>query len=156
MTIDLGQNLDDIETKEDYGVMEIGDYFAFVSDAEEKLSQNGNQMIELTFKLAGNPKYDGKLFWEYLVFGLEHSLEKLKRTMTCLGMDTSNVSKVSAEQFVGKTCRIRNKHEEYMGETKDKIYYLKPRESSSAPDASDGDPGPQEPVPISDDDSIPF
>lgn len=157
MTIDLGTNLDDVDVDDNFGgPMPIADYYARVVEAEEKTSQNGNAMIELQFKLEGNEKYDGKLFWHYVVFGLEHSLESLKRTMSCLGMDTSNTTSVNASQFVGKTCRIHNKHEEYNGEMKERVHFLKPYKSSSEegpqPVVSATDAAP----PIGDDDSIPF
>ncbi|MCL4473535.1 MAG: hypothetical protein M1455_06300 [Actinobacteria bacterium] len=156
MTINLGKNLSDIETEETYGPMPVGDYKAVVVEAIEKVSQSGNDMIELQIKLEGNERYDGKLFWRYLVFGLEYSLEALKRDMTCLGMNTDNVTTVSAEQFINRRCRVHTKREEYNGELKDKIHYLKPYESSSgSPATSDEEPLPEEPQGVSDDD-IPF
>ncbi len=157
MTIDLGKNLSDVETEENYGPMPVGDYYAVVTEAIEKVSQSGNDMIELQLKLEGNDRYDGKLFWRYLVFGLEHSLEALKRDMTCLGMNTDNVTTVSAEQFLNHRCRIHTKKEEYNGELRDKIHYLKPYESSSdaPPAALETEPMPEEPRGM-DDDDIPF
>jgi len=159
MTIDLNGNLDDVETDESYGPMPIGDYYAIVTEAQEKNSQSsGNPMIELELTLSGNEKYDGKKFWHYIVFGMDHSLKSLKQTMTSLGMPTDNVTAVSASQFLDKRCRVHNKHEEYQGEMKDKIHYLKPYQSSSeSPAAIEDELLPHKPVGADLDDSdIPF
>ena len=71
MTIELGKNLDEVETEDKtFEPIPVGDYAAVVQEAVEQTSKNGNQMIVLTFKLEGNPQYDGRLFWRYIVFGL--------------------------------------------------------------------------------------
>jgi len=125
--IDLDKPLDSPEIPDsDFSAMPIGNYKGVIEEAYEEKSQSGNEMIHLVVRLKGNEAYDNRVLHHYLVFGLEHSLESAKRLMMALNQDITGMKAISAQTLIGLSCKVHTKHEEYNGETRDKIHYFVP------------------------------
>lgn len=81
-----------------------GSYLATIVKAEEGMSENGNQKIDLQWKIEGEP-FDGRLVFDTLTF-TEKTMFRVKQALTSLGFPKDFKGDVTPDLLVGKTARI--------------------------------------------------
>lgn len=126
--MDFGKSLDEVEGG-DFELMPIGDYLGYVEEATEEMSKNGNEMLHLQIRLAGNEKYNNRVMHHYLVMGNEYSLQNAKKLMIALGLDIKGMTGVKPATILNRPCKFRVKHEtaqagEKEGQLVEKIHYF--------------------------------
>ena len=107
--------------EKDFAIIPAGDHRVRITDVEEKVSRNGNDMFEITLEVNG---YSSKL-WFYLV--LDHN--DVKKTTQRLGdffnsFGIADHSMGTGKQWIGKVGAVRVKHEDYNGNTSAKVAYV--------------------------------
>jgi len=106
------------EAPDGFREFKIGDNHAFVSKVEEKLSNSGNPMLEITFC-----DEEGASIRYYIVDG-EYKLSKLKQLYTAFGIP---VGETNTQRWIGKwgivVCKAG---EEYNGKVYNKVSFLRP------------------------------
>ncbi len=122
-----------------------GDYTVEVINAEETVSKQGRDMIELKLKVIP----EGTVFFDHLVF-VENAYWKIDAFRAAIGeavLPGEDVD-INADDFIGKTGRVRLTVEEFNGRTRNRIgAWLVPQtKPAAAPAKAKG----------GDDDSIPF
>lgn len=112
-------NADDYK-ENDFAPIPVGDHRVRIANAEEKKSQNGNDMIVLTLDVSG---HSGSL-WFYLVFmpsNPQITNQRLGQIFDSFGIAPGNMN---IESWKGKVGGARVKHEQYNGETSAKVNYF--------------------------------
>ena len=85
-----------------------GEYDLLISSAADRVSQNGNDMIELSLKILGvNNPFTLK---EYIVDGA-YAVEKARRVLNSCGVYPDNGATVTNPDFVGRKARAVLKNE---------------------------------------------
>lgn len=119
MAIQWNFNADDYK-ENDFAPIPVGDHRVRIANAEEKKSQNGNDMIVLTLDVSG---HSGSL-WFYLVFmpnNPQITNQRLGQIFDSFGIAPGNMN---IETWKGKVGGCRVKHEQYNGETSAKVNYF--------------------------------
>jgi hypothetical protein len=129
----------DIENAPDGGGFSqfpVGENKAFIASVEEKLSSQGNAMLEITFE--GNN--DEQIRW-YIVDG-EYKLKKLKNLFTSFSIP---FSELNYHKWIGKSGIIVVKAGEvYNGNVYNKVSYCRSTKTGQPP-AKPADPSYQTP-----------
>lgn len=123
MAIAWNFNADDYK-ENDFAPIPVGDHRVRISKAEEKKSQNGNDMIALTLDVSG---HSGSL-WYYLVFmpnNPQMTNQKLGQIFSSFGITPGDMNTAN---WVGKVGACRVKHELYNGENSAKVSYFLTKE----------------------------
>lgn len=83
-----------------------GEYPATIVAAEEGVSQNDNEKIDVQWRLdTGEKETDGRIIFEPLTF-TEKTLWRVKKTLLALGFDKKFDGEVTGEMLVGKQAII--------------------------------------------------
>lgn len=83
-----------------------GEYPATIVAADDGLSQNDNEKIDVQWRLdTGEKETDGRIVFEPLTF-TEKTLWRVKKTLTALGFDSKFSGDVTGEMLVGKQAII--------------------------------------------------
>lgn len=107
--------------QEEFAPIPEGDHRARIYDAQQKVSKNGKDMIELVFDVSGY----GSRLWYYIVFLPENSKmtnQKLGQLFDSFGLNPACIN--NPMSMVGATGAVHVKHEEYNGDTQAKVNYL--------------------------------
>lgn len=103
----------------------IGDNYARISKVEEKLSESGNPMLEITFA-----DEDGATIRYYIVDG-EWKLSRLKQLYQAFGIP---FGETNIQRWIGKwgivVCKAG---EPYNGKVYNKVHYVRPDTDNHAP-----------------------
>ena len=122
-----------------------GDYTVEVLNAEETISKQGRDMIELKLKVVP----DGAVFFDHLVF-VENAYWKIDAFRAAIGeivLPDEEID-IHADDFIGKQGRARLSVEEYQGRKRNRIAaWLVPQAKSAVT---------EKPAKGGDDDDIPF
>ena len=125
--------------------IEPGDYTVEVLNAEETVSKQGRDMIELKLKVVP----DGSVFFDYLVF-VENAYWKIDAFRAAIGeivLPDEDVE-IRADEFIGKRGIARLVVEEFQGRKRNKVAaWLVPAPKAGIPAAKSKG---------GDDDGIPF
>lgn len=119
MAISWNFNAEDYK-ENDFAPIPVGDHKVRIANAEEKQSSNGNDMVVLTLDVSGQ---SGSL-WYYLVFMPDNpqmTNQKLGQIFDSFGITPGNMNFAS---WVGKVGGARVKHEQFNGETKERVSYF--------------------------------
>ena len=96
----------------------VGDNYAMISKVEEKLSNSGNPMLEITFA-----NEDGGTIWYYIVDN-DFKLSRLKQLYQAFGIP---MGETNIQKWVGKWGIVVCKEGEvYNGKKYPRVYYVKP------------------------------
>lgn len=82
-------------------------YLVKVNNAEETVSQAGNEMINVTFEIAEG-EYAGRKIFDNFVL-MEKTLWKLKQFLVAIGIDVSEAVDLDVEDLIGTACEARVK-----------------------------------------------
>jgi hypothetical protein len=104
-----------------------GKYVATIEKVEEKTSQAGNQMLNVTFAIADGEYAGRKIFDNYVL--TPKSLWRLKQLLSSLGVDASGAVDLDPTDLIGRAVIIDVNSEEYNGQTRNRI-----KGTSKAPD----------------------
>ncbi|KKM73037.1 hypothetical protein LCGC14_1414510 [marine sediment metagenome] len=112
--VQFDKPLDEVEDQE-FGSMPEGEYLGFVDDAEDTKSNAGDDMLHLTIKLAGNPKYNRKFVHYYLVDkeDSEFYLPNAKKLAKHFNLEVKGTKEIKAEVFKGLPCKFKTKPDTY-------------------------------------------
>lgn len=107
--------------EKDFSIIPAGDHRVRITDVEEKVSKNGNEMYEFTFAVSG---YNSKL-WFYLVLDKNDPKKTTQRIGDFFNsFGIADYSMGSGKQWIGKVGAVRVVHEEYNGNTQAKVAYV--------------------------------
>ena len=104
---------------------QIGDNHAYISKVEEKLSESGNPMLEITFtdEHGTNIRY-------YIVDG-EFKLSRLKQLYTAFSIPSGETD---TRKWLGKwAIVVCKKGEPYNGKVYNKVHYVRPVNGGALP-----------------------
>lgn len=123
-------NASDYEEKS-FKPIPVGDHRVRIFDAVEKVSNSGNDMIEVTLEVSG---HSGKV-WHYLVLkkdDVKRTNQKLGEFWNSFGIPMGNFALAT---WKGKVGGAKIVHEEYAGSLRPRIAYLlnKDRQEKLAP-----------------------
>jgi hypothetical protein len=135
------------------GLCPVGEHPAEVEDAEESQSKSGNDMLIVSYRVAGR--------WRVKEFVPLHVPFRVDRLVEAFG-------EVDSSELVGRTCTVRIEHESYEGRMRAVVAGLEACDESEdegrrpsdrrAPDATRpaGRGLPPQTVPGTDDSDLPF
>jgi len=86
------------------------DYQVRVIDATSKISQKGNDMIELVVEIEDG-KFKGERMWDYIVAG-EWMVKKVGQILSAMGEDPSVKLNLTPDTFKGKRGLVSTKVDE--------------------------------------------
>lgn len=98
----------------------VGDHRVRIASVEEQKSSNGNDMLKIVLDVSG---YSSTL-WHFLVFlpqNPQMTNQKLGQIFDSFGIQPGNMNFSS---WIGKVGGCRIKHEQYNGETKERVSYF--------------------------------
>ena len=107
--------------EQDFSIIPAGDHRVRITDVEERVSKNGNDMYEITLAVNG---FNSKL-WFYLVLDANDTKKTMQRIgdfFNSFGITDRNTG--SGKQWIGKVGAVRVKHEEYNGNMSAKVAYV--------------------------------
>lgn len=107
----------------------VGQHKAKVVEAEEKVSQNGNDMISVSFEVLAGESKGAKVYDNFPL--TEKALWKLKTFLITLGMKADGKVLLDLSKLPGKTLIIDVTEEEYDGKTRAKIQSYKKLEAEA-------------------------
>jgi len=155
-------NPSDGSQRSGFELLPAGEYDIEVLEAEERLSQKGNQMIALTLQARHPDGYDARV-WDYLV-SVQAAVFKIKMFCEATGLQQQfERGRLTAEECVGRRAKATVIIDEGRDGFSDRNSIQEYRAADSAPRgiATNPDEGeaaattPAEPMPVSDQD-IPF
>lgn len=97
----------------------VGEYDVKIVECNEKVSQAGNDMLELVCQLKGDIQYR---VWEYIVSGNEFAPARIREILESIGKYTPGM-KVTAATFRNAEGRLKIKHETKDGKTRARVNY---------------------------------
>lgn len=103
-----------------FSIIPVGDFRVRIANAEEKKSQNGNDMVVLTLDVSGH----SSSLWYYLVFMPDNpqmTNQKLGQIFDSFGITPGDMN---IKNWLGKVGGARVKHEKYNGEDTAKVAYF--------------------------------
>lgn len=147
-------DFDQVEDAEDFSPLPPDDYFCRVSDVEETVSQNGNEMWNLTLTVMDG-EFGGRKFFDRLVF-TPAALKRVKFVVQKLGIDVSGTVELVPDMLTGRQAIVTVQNEPYTDDKgREKVRNSVPFAGYESVDGA-GAPSPDDgPAPITDDD-IPF
>ena len=102
----------DPEAKQEYKMMEDGGEYEFdISNAEERTSRAGNQMLVLDLQPT-DPEFSGKTIKQYIVVN-EYWDNNIAKLRASAGKDHGSPASFEASQVIGWRVNAKVKHEEY-------------------------------------------
>lgn len=128
--------------------VEPGEYELEVVDADELLSKNSHEMIELKLRTP-----QGSFLYDFLVF-TESAFWKIDAFRAATGEKVvpDDEVEINADDLIGRTGRARLVVEEYNGQKRNKVAAWIVKPGAATPAAQPQQPGAEE----DDDDDIPF
>lgn len=121
-------NANDVD--EGFSLISSGDHRVRIAEVNERVSRNGNDMIELKLDVSGE---SGSLF-TYIVFLPDNTTltnTNLKRFYESFGIEKGSLNTAS---WIGKVGGARVKHEEYNGELQARVsYFLDKKKQETLP-----------------------
>lgn len=117
----------DFSQVQSFEALPVGKYVAKVAAAEEKTSQAGNQMINVTFEVVEGEAIGRKVFDNYVL--TEKSLWRLKQFLASIGMGADGMVDIDLNDWLDRFLIIDVTQEEYNGNTRNRI-----KATSKAPD----------------------
>lgn len=105
--------------KEGYETLPVGDYRVRIESAEEKTSQNGNQMIAMTLEVSGK----NSRIWHNLVL-LADNRAATNQRLGAIFDSFKFAPTLDLNKWVGKVGACRVKHDTYNGKTSAKVAYF--------------------------------
>lgn len=119
MAIAWNFNANDYE-ENSFAPLPVGDHRVRIANAEEKKSNNGNDMVVLTLDVSGH----SSSLWYYLVFMPDNpqmTNQKLGQIFDSFGITPGDMN---IQNWLGKVGGARVKHEKYNGEDTAKVAYF--------------------------------
>ena len=113
-------NSADYEESNSFAPIPVGDHRVRIANAEEKRSNNGNDMVVLTLDVSGH----SSSLWYYLVFMPDNpqmTNQKLGQIFDSFGITPGDMN---IKNWLGKVGGARVKHEKYNGEDTAKVAYF--------------------------------
>ena len=101
--IDFGADMDEINA---WPIPAIGLHTAIVTDAEETLSKEGDEMMKIEFVVNGGHK--AKVYY-YMLF-TKQALPYTKRALIALGFELKGMKSLKSKDLLGKSCDINIEH----------------------------------------------
>lgn len=135
-----------VQTEPQYKLPPVGDYDCQIIACEEKLSQRGQQMLQLTVKII-HGEYHNEIK-EYIVNN-QHAMQTVFYILNSCGCPPVENQPITPALFIGKRGNIRVKHEPYDGDMYPKIQRWNFPKKTEAPAVSAS-------TPAVDPDKIPF
>ena len=112
--------------EQDFAIIPVGDHRVRISDVEEKVSKNGNEMYEMTFEVSGH----SSRLWYYLVLDRndpKRTNQRIGEFFNSFGITDTHLG--SGKQWIGKVGAVRVKHEEYGGSMSAKVAFVVSRKN---------------------------
>lgn len=139
----------------DFAIVPVGDHRVRITDVEEKVSKNGNDMYEITFEVSG---YNSRL-WYYLVLDRndpKKTNQKIGEFFNGFGIVDHSMG--SGKQWIGKVGAVRVRHEEYNNSQTAKVAYILNRKNQDKlpPAKFANNPAPVSAGPAVDTSELPF
>ena len=103
-----------------FALIPAGDVRVRIASVEEQKSSNGNDMLKIVLDVSGH----SSTIWHFLVFlpqNPQMTNQKLGQIFDSFGIPSGNMNFSS---WVGKVGGARIKHEQYNGETKERVSYF--------------------------------
>lgn len=148
---------EDYDPERGFAIPEIGPLRVKITEAQEKHSHGGNEMMELTLEIQEGIAKGSKL-WDYIVYN-EYAGNKFGGILHSCGKDPSVKRNISVSLLIGLEGEVQIKHDTYEGSKRAKVaYWRRPEEESNA-DEGPGEPPTEshtDPGEVPDDSSIPF
>ena len=107
--------------EQDFSIIPAGDHRVRITEVEERVSKNGNEMYEITLAVNG---FNSKL-WFYLVLDQadpKKTNQRIGDFFNSFAITTSQLG--NGKQWIGKVGAVRVKHEEYNGNMSAKAAYV--------------------------------
>ena len=107
--------------EQDFAIIPVGDHRVRISDVEEKVSKNGNEMYEMTFEVSGH----SSRLWYYLVLDRndpKRTNPRIGEFFNSFGVTDTHLG--NGKQWIGKVGAVRVKHEEYGGSMSAKVAFV--------------------------------
>lgn len=105
---------------EGFELLPVGDYRVRVESAEEKISQNNNQMIALILEVSG---HNCKI-WHNLVLLKDNAKATNQRLGEFFNSFNFEVPTLDLSKWIGRVGACRVKHDTYNGKTSAKVSYF--------------------------------
>lgn len=99
----LSFDFTNVEEKE-FGPLPAGEYNVYVFDVKQKISNSGNEMLQVTFSVADG-EYTGRKFNDFMVL-TQNALWRIKAFLSALGFDTRGVVRFNKEDLLGTCCKV--------------------------------------------------
>jgi hypothetical protein len=135
---------DEKEAGSGFEALPISEYECVITDIKESVAQSGNEMLTLTLTVRDDVDQPGhkRKFFDYLVF-TEKAMFKVHQVLKAVGTEQGQQFDTNmdiARHLIHKPIRVKNKHETYEGEKRDKIAFYKPSQASGDFEVPEGDP----------------
>lgn len=114
----------------DFAALPIGEYEVFVTDVKIKPTSTGKQMLNVKLTIRDDVEQAGQKrnFFDNLVVQ-DNMMWKFNQVAKAVELE-EGTDIATPEDFAAaimyKACRIKNKHEQYNGETQDRVATYKP------------------------------
>lgn len=107
--------------EQQFKVLPEGIYRIRIKEADKAVSQNGNDMLALQFEVSG----ETKILYHYIVF-MENRPEITNRMLTQFFDSFKDIPEgdFNMANWIGKVGAAKIKHDEYQGQTREKISYF--------------------------------
>lgn len=103
--------------------LDEGVYAVRIVEATETTSSTGNPMLKFTYEVIDDA--DKHKLWDNFVL-IDKCLWKLKELCEAVGIDTSEVCEMEAEEFIGMEFNVKVAQEEYNGSTVNRVKKVLP------------------------------
>lgn len=104
---------------ESYVRCEEGQHIAKLVELEEKVSQNGSDMLAAVFEVTKGDSKGAKLFDNFVL--TEKALWKLKSFLEIMNMKAEGRVVIDLDKLIGRLCIVEVTHEEYNGQVRARI-----------------------------------
>lgn len=129
-------HIDFTNVKSGFEPIPEGTYEAIVFEVEQKISQAGKPYLNWQLKLLGGDNDGRRAF--YMTSLSPAALWKLKEVLHNLGFSKESLAgefDLDIASLIGKECTIVIQHEEYNGDTRDRVVNVLPSGSAATGDA---------------------
>jgi hypothetical protein len=122
----LRTDYSEVKSGGDFSPLPIGEYEAIISKVEVTKSQAGNKMLKIEYTVRDDVDQEGKKrkFFENVVESLTWKFQALaKAAQLPAGQEIASLEEF-ASLIQYKPVLLKNKHEEYNGQTQDRVHFV--------------------------------